>query len=274
MKGMLTGLAMAAALAAPARSDISEHAFVDTFDTSPLVGWSVANYRFSHPSFDTDWSRDRIAVKDGAALSLAPQSGAENPFSGASVRRLQKTHYGRYEVVMQPARGDGVITGFFTYTGAYYGTRHDEIDIEFLGRDTTQMHAAWFVDGKLRNRFIDLGFDAADRPRLYALEWYPDEIRWYCETKLMLRISADDFALPTTPGHLFFYIWAADPRLAPWSGIAAPDTRAQAMFKAVRFTPMSELHAPRPVDEMALSERRDAATTIETTEFAAHLFAE
>jgi beta-glucanase (GH16 family) len=208
--------------------------------------WHVAHYEFDHPSFDTDWRRDQLRVAEGLTLKLDPQTGGLNRFAGASIRRETPSHYGRYEVELQAARGAGVVTGFFTYTGPHYGTRHDEIDIEFLGRNTRQMHVAWFVDGKLTNHFIDLGFDAADRPRRYAFEWWPDRLAWFAEGKMIFEHHARDGAIPTVPGRLFANLWAADPSIAIWAGTVDPDTSGEAQVKTIRFAPYSEPVLPEP----------------------------
>ncbi|WP_165929170.1 family 16 glycosylhydrolase [Shimia isoporae] len=219
----------------------AQEGFEELFRVPPTNDWHVADYDFSHPHFDTDWSRKQVHLDDGVQLSLSPKSTGKNGFAGASIRRTATTHYGRYEVEMQPARGEGVITGFFTYTGRYYGTRHDEIDIEFLGKDTTKLHVAWFVDGVLNNRFIDLGFDAAEKPRAYAFEWLPDRIRWYAEDTLIFEVTSADARLPEVPGFLFANIWAASPALDTWSGTPAPTTNADAFVGAIRFIPLSDL---------------------------------
>jgi len=200
--------------------------------------WSVADYVFKHPSFDTDWRADLAQIDKGLVLGLVPQKGMENRFAGASVRRHEATGFGRYEVVMQPARGAGIVTGFFTYTGPYYGTRHDEIDIEFLGKDTTKIHLAYFVDGVLWNKFIDLGFDAADTPQDYAFEWGPDYLRWYVGDRMILERTLADGMLPQVPGMLFANIWAADDRLKVWSGMAKPGIFGEARVERIRFVPM------------------------------------
>lgn len=244
------------ALTAAGQGEPTGRAFSEKFAQKSLADWSVADYAFSHASFDTDWSREQVDWKDGLELHLEPQRGSGNRFSGASIRRRQKTHYGRYEIVLQPARGPGVVTGFFTYTGGYYGTRHDEVDIEFLGRDTRKMHAAWFVDGKVQSRFVDLGYDAASQPRRYVFEWFPDEIRWYEGDRLLLRIAREEAALPQVPGYLYVNIWAADPSIAAWSGRAAEGTRARALVKAVRFTPLAHLRRA----EVATGQRTAAET--------------
>lgn len=209
--------------------------FVERFKRVDVKDWSIADYQFTHPHFDTDWSKGQVAIKAGLELSLTPQSGKENRFKGASVRRHSKTSYGRYEAVIQPARGAGVVTGFFTYTGPYYGDRHDEIDIEFLGKNTRQIHLATFVDGKLWNKFIDLGFDASDRPRRYAFEWFPDRIVWSVEGRVIYVKQSSEGSIPQKPGMLFANIWAADPSIKSWSGVGDKNLEARAKFQEIRF---------------------------------------
>lgn len=215
--------------------------FVDRFKT---IGsdWHVAEYDFDHDKFDTDWRRAQILTRaektaTGLELRLSPHAAGLNRFAGASVRREDTSHYGRYEVRLKAARGPGVVTGFFTYTGPHYGTRHDEIDIEFLGRNTRQMHVAWFVDGKLNNRFIDLGFDAADTMADYAFEWYPDQLRWFADGALLFEHKAKDGPIPQVQGHLFINLWAADPSISSWAGHIEKGTRTQASIDYVRFIP-------------------------------------
>jgi len=214
--------------------------FFDDFSRLDREAWYVAEYDFSHPMFDTDWRADSVAVGDGLRIRLAPQDDGLNAFTSGSVRRETASRYGRYEVVMQPAKGDGLVTGFFTYTGPHYGTRHDEIDIEFLGKDTTKMHVAWFVDGELHERDIPLGFDAADRPRAYAFEWRREGIRWYAEGRMIFQVSAREAPIPSVPSRLFANLWAVDQSIAGWAGRTSAATRAQARVLSVRFVPEFE----------------------------------
>ena len=210
--------------------------FEDRFSHVDEQRWNIAHYDFSHPAFDTDWRNSQVTAQDGLTLNLTPHDGL-NRFAGASIRTEATHHFGRYETRLRAARGDGVITGFFTYTGPHYHTRHDEIDIEFLGKDTTRLHAAWFVDGHHTNQFIPLGFDAADCIHDYAFEWWPDRIIWFVNGRKVFQQAANDRQLPQVPGHLFANIWAADPSISIWSGVPAPRTQTSAKIEAIRFTP-------------------------------------
>ena len=61
------------------------------------------------------------------------------------------------------------MTSLFTYTGPAEGTQHDEIDIEFLGNDTTKMQVNYYVNGVGGHEaIINLGFDAAASAHEYA----------------------------------------------------------------------------------------------------------
>jgi beta-glucanase (GH16 family) len=214
--------------------------FDERFEALNAEDWSVADYVFKHPYFDTDWSKAQVSVEDGLTLALSAQEGRENRYVGGSVRRKEVTGFGRYEVVMQPVRGVGVVTGFFTYTGPHYGTRHDEIDIEFLGKNTRQIHLALFVDGKLWNKFIDLGFDAADAPRAYAFEWDKDAVRWYVGDEMIYERSVGDGPIPAVAGRLFANVWAADPAIKLWSGETVSGTNGKAKVLRMRFVPETD----------------------------------
>ena len=236
--------------------------FVDRFKT---VGgdWYVAEYDFDHDKFDTDWRADQVRTAyrpdgTGLELRLSPHTAGINRFAGGSVRREEVSHYGRYETTLRAASHPGVVTGFFTYTGPHYGTQHDEIDIEFLGRNTRQMHVAWFVDGKLENRYIDLGFDAAERMATYAFEWCPDKLRWFADGRLIFEHDADQAPIPHVPGRLFVNLWAADPSISGWAGFADADTQTRAEIGEVRFTPMETTHYQGKRDTGSISHQSGA----------------
>ena len=210
--------------------------FEERFEIFDGASWHRANYAFTHPQFDTDWDASLAEFRNGLTLKLIPQN-AKNPFLGASIRRHEPTHYGRYEAELTAARGAGIITGFFLYTGPAYGTQHDEIDWEIFGQDTTTAQVAWWQNGILRSRKIDLGFDAAEGPNLYAIDWAHGHLRWFVNDTLVFETRE---AVPTTPQRLFANVWAVDPSLESWAGLAAPDTATQAKAYMLRHEPAAQ----------------------------------
>ncbi|MEM1374977.1 MAG: family 16 glycosylhydrolase [Pseudomonadota bacterium] len=212
---------------------MADDGFFDTFKRWDEGAWHRAHYQFNHPLFDTDWDADHAQVGDGLILMLTPQEGA-NRFRGASVRREQPTHYGRYEAVLTAARGDGLITGFFLYTGPAYGTQHDEIDWEIFGQDTTTAQVAWWTDGEVTEHRIDLGFDAADGPNRYTIDWQPGRITWSVNGVEVFETTTN---VPTTPQRLFTNVWAVKPASAAWAGTAPDGLYASAKAESLSFKP-------------------------------------
>lgn len=204
--------------------------------------WYVADFAMKRDSFRTAWKPGSVTRdSEGAvSLSLVPAPAeAHKDFIGAEVQRRKRTHFGRYEVVMTAARGEGVISSFFTYTGQYFGDPHDEIDFEFLGRDTTKVWLNRFVDGqKLPGRWLDLGFDAADGMHLYTLDWLPDRLVWSVDGQELMRVTADETAIPQIPQRIYLNIWAGATGQKNWSGTAPDDMSASAQYACVSYRPL------------------------------------
>ena len=237
----------AALLPASAQSNSEQSAtdggFVSWLDDAHSNDWYIANFSIQRPSFRTAWRRQSVSrdSKDNAVvLSLVPAvEEAKKDFFGAEVQRKAATGYGRYEVIMTAARGNGIISSFFTYTGPYFGDPHDEIDFEFLGRDTTKVWLNRFVDGKkLPGKWVDLGFDSAEEPHLYAFDWLPDRIVWYVDGRELMRVTSDEKAIPSHPSKIYINIWGGGPAQTNWSGNAPDDSRAQARYYCVSYRPV------------------------------------
>ncbi len=146
----------------------------------------------------------------GVRMRVSNEKTAERQFTAGNIATKdvpeERFLYGRFETVMKPARASGVLTAFFLY-------RFDpwqEIDAEFLGRDTSRILLNVYYnpgeEGDLYNYgfrgtpvLIDLGFDAADAFHTYAIEWDTEEIRWFVDDRLIHRRQA---GRPTPIPHL------------------------------------------------------------------------
>lgn len=278
LRGYAFGLALAGGLIAAAQpgwagcGPVADTAagFLDRFKTLDPGQWHVAEYDFSHPHFDTDWRRSRVTAgavdrtapvdhladklagrapvplpvpaalpaPTGLRLDLRPHDGGLNRYAGGSLRRQDRSGFGQYHGRLRAARGPGVVTGLFVYTGPAYGTRHDEIDIEILGHQTDRINLAWFVDGARHERRLPLGFDAAAGLHDYGFDWQPDRITWFVDGQPVFRITLAEAPIPQVPGYVFANLWAVAPGLASWAGRPRPGTRAQAHFTCIGFDPL------------------------------------
>jgi beta-glucanase (GH16 family) len=155
---------------------------------------------------------ENVVLRDGGGISLRLEAHARNDRAvtagSIATKDADEARYlfGRFETVMKPAKISGVISAFFLY-------RFDpwqEIDAEFLGRDTSKLLANVYynpgVEGDLYNYgfagtpvLVDLGFDAAEDFHRYAIEWEPGEIRWFVDGRLLHSRPA---GRPTPVPHL------------------------------------------------------------------------
>lgn len=216
-------------------------AFIERFD-QPLArsDWRVSDYAHPGQWLDTRWAPRQIAQPDPGRLeiTLNPDFRTKKTFASGEILRRETTHYGRYEAVLQTARGSGLNTAFFLYTGPHRGDPKDEIDFEFLGKDPTKVWINIYADGDPMPGFaLDLGFDAAAAPHLYAFEWSADAIRWYADGRLLYSYASTEGPLPVTPAQVYLSLWAGHPRIKGWLGYADPETEATAVFQCVSFVP-------------------------------------
>jgi len=116
---------------------------------------------------------------------------------------------------LRPSNVSGLITGMFLHRNG----PHQEIDIEFLGKDTTKMLVNVFynpgVEGtKLEYGYrgtptlIELGFDAAEEFHLYEIEWHAHAIRWCVDGYVVHeRVLWDPTPIPNLPMEFNVNLW-------------------------------------------------------------------
>ncbi|MDX1541411.1 MAG: family 16 glycosylhydrolase, partial [Geminicoccaceae bacterium] len=116
---------------------------------------------------------------------------------------------------------------------------HDEIDFEWLGRDTTEVQVNYFVDGQGRHeRMIDLGFDAAEDFHVYGFEWRRDAVRWYVDCKLVHEVTSADGPMPRAPGRMYVHLWNGNDSVNDWLGEFDYDGQpVHATFDYIRHVP-------------------------------------
>jgi beta-glucanase (GH16 family)/cellulose synthase/poly-beta-1,6-N-acetylglucosamine synthase-like glycosyltransferase len=155
----------------------------------------------------------------GVKLNIERQAAQDRAYTAADLttKDTPEAHFkfGRFETVFKPTKEPGVVSSFFLY-------RFDpwqEIDAEFLGKDTTKILLNVFYNpgqpGDLYNYglrgtpvVIDLGFDASLEFHRYAIEWEPDEIRWFVDDKLIhVRRTGLPTPIPQLPMRFHVNTW-------------------------------------------------------------------
>jgi beta-glucanase (GH16 family) len=200
----------------------------DDFSSFDESRWTALEDSF--PSNRAMFRRENIAFlpPHGCRMKLDASNVGDREYAAASLISKQLYHYGRFEVIMKPARAPGVVTAFFLHRNDPW----QEIDMEILGRDTTKVLVnVYFNPGdpgtkcNFGNRgtpvMIDLTFDAAEDYHRYAIEWEPHEVRWFVDDNLIhVRGLWEPTPVPNLPMGLYCSIWP------PNSGELAGELRA------------------------------------------------
>ena len=126
-----------------------------------------------------------------ARLTLREERTSVREFTSAAISSRQRYLYGRFVAELKPPKVSGLITGVFLHRNS----PRQEIDIEFLGKDTTKILVnVYFNPGSEGARMeygyrgtpalIDLGFDASEDLHRYEVEWRATSIRWRVDGRL------------------------------------------------------------------------------------------
>lgn len=211
--------------------------------------------------FNVVWKKDNVKYEDGLLKLAIVEEKASAWLNDAEVAydytageaRSQNYYgYGDYEVSMKPSSNPGTASTFFVCTGNYdtkyqldadgnivYGedgkpigtaNPHDEIDIEFLGNDTTHVQFNFFVDGDGGNEYMyDLGFDASEEFHEYGFRWTETSITWFVDNVPVYMVTTDASVktasnvkvvekLPSTAGRILTNYWCGNEEAWGWMG--------------------------------------------------------
>ena len=165
-------------------------------------GWAFhkANGYSNGGMFNCTWRNYNIDFNDGTMnISLTAEGSG---YAGGEYRTNNDYSFGYYSVSMKPAKCTGIVSSFFTYTNS---PRWDEIDIEFLGKDTTKVQFNYFTNGVGGHEYLyDLGFDASEDFHEYGFYWQTDAIIWYVDGKAVYKATAD---IPQYAGKIMTNVW-------------------------------------------------------------------
>ena len=187
--------------------------FTDKLDSYNTGRWRKADGWTNGDMFNVGWLANHISFASGIMLLKldnvpCPSGCSGKPYASGEYRSTNYYGYGKFEARLRAAKGSGLVTSFFTYTGPSDKTEWHEIDVEILGRDTTKMQTNYFTNGVGGHEtIINLGFDAAAGYHNYAFEWTPSAIKWYVDGKLVHTETGSRGPLPSVPGKIMVNFW-------------------------------------------------------------------
>jgi beta-glucanase (GH16 family) len=196
--------------------------------------WHKADGYSNGSMFNCTWRASQVNLSDARLVLTLENDAGKPPYKSGEYRTNAFYGYGTYEVKMKPARNAGIVSSFFTYSGPSDGKPWDEIDIEFLGKDTTRIQFNYFTNGQGNHEHIyKLGFDASLDFHTYGFKWEPGRITWFVDGKKVF--SATD-SIPVTPGRIMVNLWPGT-GVDDWLGQYDGKTPLSAYYDGIKFIP-------------------------------------
>ncbi len=187
------------------------------------ANWNRADGWANESPFNNGWRAENITFRDGVMITElndvgCPDECSERPYASGEYRSDELFGYGFLEARMRAARHDGIVGGSLFF---YHDNPWHEIDIEFLGQDTTQMQTNYKTDGVGGHEtLIDLGFDASEDFHTYGIARRGRGIVWYVDGEPVHTENGSRGPLPSLPGCIKMNMWpgiGVDEWLGPFS---------------------------------------------------------
>ena len=204
--------------------------------------------------FGNTWSNTCVEIENNE-LKLTIKEPGDIPYqldpviSGAVSYRGDGEDYmkgyGYYSCVMKPVKGSGVVSAFFTYS--FENNNHNEIDIEFLGKNTRRVQFNYYVDNepdKGHEYMYTLPFDYTEDYHKYAFLWTSEKIVWYIDDEPVYKVEGN---VPTAKQEIMANLWTIDSKSEGgkgWAGEFDRSTMPLSMYiKSMSFVPLEATEA-------------------------------
>lgn len=152
-------------------------------------------------------------------LLISSLSAQVKPYRGAEYRTKASYKYGRFEIRMKSAPGNGILTTLFTYHDLtpFSVANWNEIDIETLGRYTNETQFNTITPGQVNHvqRQV-LKFNPHLSFHLYAIEWTPDYVAWRVDGYEVYRQTASHISTLNREQKIMMNMW--QPSAVAWVG--------------------------------------------------------
>lgn len=229
--------------------------FTDNMDGYNSSLWHKDDRSTNGVPFWNGWRADHVDFLSGKIrlrLDDLPcrdtlQECSWRPYASGEYATNALYSYGRVEASLKAAKGSGVVTALFAYTGPSDGKPHDEIDVEILGKNTLVMQINYCVNGKCGNeRNISLGFDASLDYHTYGFEWSQTGIKWLVDGKVVWPKEEMSGLSPNNPMRIMVSLWCVDDTGSIWAGpFIYSGVPIYAYYDWISYKPLDYIPSPR-----------------------------
>ena len=192
--------------------------FVETFDKLDTARWYISDGWVNGDHQNCMWSKDEIAVKDGVlSVGFSRNANKLRPYTCGEIQTQGVFGYGTYEVRLRTPAGSGLNANFFTFIGPVHKQPHDEIDFEFLLKDTGRVQLNSYVSAKGGNEyFAPLPNPSDAKYTDYAIIWEAGRLRWFIDAVQVHELT-DPAKIPSHDSKIYISLWGTD-TLTDWMG--------------------------------------------------------
>ncbi len=224
--------------------------FRDDLTSYDLARWIKADRWTNGDPFNCSWAAEHVIIADNLLTLLLDDEGCplecENrDYKSGEYRSTDFYHYGTYQVRMKPTSAAGTVTSFFLYIDSWDGVPHEEIDIQFLGKDTTRMQINYHMNGNSDHvLLIDLGFDAASNFHTYGIKWTPDAIHWLVDGVQVHTEDGSQGILPSSPMRIMINFWPGT-GVDDWLDPFVYNSPLESEYDWISYTVPAEIFLPQ-----------------------------
>lgn len=187
-------------------------------DPDPALGSSIIDtFTSESDNYAKQQTGQLIYSSNGLQMEIAKR------FDNPSIKSNFYLMFGKVEVVMQAAKGKGVVSSFYLQSNDL-----DEIDIELLGGDPYEFQSNFFSKGNVetydRGEFHSTPDSALDKFHTYTIEFTKDFVTWSFDGDVVRTLLPDNGqGFPQTPMYIMAGAWVGgDPSNEPgtieWAG--------------------------------------------------------
>lgn len=179
-------------------------------------------------------SPSNVSIKDSVlVLKLSGSQAGQKPVCAEITSKRSNFKYGSYRASIKTTNIAGAVVGWFVYRGSPL----NEIDIEFLTRDISQVyftlhHITTNVDHQVKK----IAFDPSTAFHEYRFDWYPNRVDYYIDSKYITSLTK---SVPDSFATIMLNHWSGN--ITGWGG----DAPTQDVYMYVDYMEYrSELEVP------------------------------
>lgn len=208
-------------------------------------GWDKGYHHFQNNALVLDLKKDQFNDPGSASGNYR-----SFPFTSAEFRSYNFFGSGCYTVCMKSARDSGVSSSFYAHSGEYDvptgfhdpNPLHNEIDVEFIGKDTWGFQSNYFSryfdknanSGSGNEGWHPLDFDTAAGYHTYTFKWTTSGITWWADGAQVRHVGGGN-GVPSpnySPMRVVGNVWPVNEQAQEWAGPLNPSmTYSNAKYK-------------------------------------------